>query len=302
MKPYTFYLIGLLTLGALTSCSDDDVLSGETDPRSSYFMPDEQDTSAEAELRKQFFAKEGSYLLFNDTLRYEPLGVDRYGETQYLLEKLDLDYVIGGVRSSKKYHFVFLNTDREKQDAVKFLQAYVLPHLSTRLRPYSWFVLKTLTEEFLNDLTDLKTFAGERTIAIALGDISTATDDEKLSLSREILTTVVGNILSGVDKPMTPFYEPGNGFYGNYFDYETDEDNMETLLQHGFLVRGLSIWFNSEANGIYPNQAQDVTSYVKLCLSSTPEEVHRQYADYPLVLKKFEIINTLIYQLGYIPE
>ena len=153
MKPYTFYLAGLLTLGALGSCSDDDVLSGETDPRSSYFMPDEQDTSAEAELRRQFFAKEGSYLLFNDTLRYEPLGVDRYGETQYLLEKLDLDYVIGGVRSSKKYHFVFLNTDREKQDAVKFLQTYVLPHLSTRLRPYSWFVLKTLTEEFLNDLT-----------------------------------------------------------------------------------------------------------------------------------------------------
>ena len=77
---------------------------------------------------------------------------------------------------------------------------------------------------------------------------------------------------------------------------------METLLQHGFLVRGLSIWSNAEANGIYPKQVQDVTSYVKLCLSSTPEEVHRQYADYPLVLKKFEIINTLIYQLGYIPE
>ena len=121
-------------------------------------------------------------------------------------------------------------------------------------------------------------------------------------LSREIMTTVMGNILSGVDKPMTPFYEPGNGLYGNYFDYETDEDNMETLLQHGFLVRGLSIWSNAEANGIYPKQVQDVTSYVKLCLSSTPEEVHRQYAEYPLVLQKFEIINALIYQLGYIPE
>lgn len=302
MKPYTFYLAGLLTLGALASCSDDDVLSGETDPRSSYFMPDEQDTSAEAELRRQFFAKEGSYLLFNDTLRYEPLGVDRYGETQYLLEKLDLDYVIGGVSSSKKYHFVFLNTDREKQDAVKFLQAYVLPHLSVRLRPYSWFVLKTLTEEFLNDLTELKTFAGERTIAIALGDISTATDDEKLSLSREILTTVVGKILAGAGRQMDTFYEQSNGFYGNYFDYETDEDNMETLLQHGFLVRGISIWSNAEANGIYPKQVQDVTSYVQLCLSSTPEEVHRQYAEYPLVLQKFEIINALIYQLGYIPE
>ena len=76
-------LMGAMAL--MQGCKDDSVTDVPTDVVAP-FMPAAADDSEEAQLRREFYATYGSFLLFNDTLQHYETGRDVNGEVRYFTE------------------------------------------------------------------------------------------------------------------------------------------------------------------------------------------------------------------------
>ena len=62
MKIYNYILAGFVSLGFLSSCGNEDSLIGEEIQINNIFLPDANDHSKVAELRRTFYKKENSFL------------------------------------------------------------------------------------------------------------------------------------------------------------------------------------------------------------------------------------------------
>ena len=96
MKHLTHYYIGMLLAGALgflAACSSDEELLTPSGEDANFFLPKEDDHSAEAELRRDFFDATGVYLFFNDTLRHEYVGESADGYPVYETEMLEMGWI-----------------------------------------------------------------------------------------------------------------------------------------------------------------------------------------------------------------
>ena len=90
-------------MALMQGCKDDSVTDVPTDVVAP-FMPAAADDSEEAQLRREFYATYGSFLLFNDTLQHYETGRDVNGEVRYFTELLDLTYEVGmSTYSNSKY-------------------------------------------------------------------------------------------------------------------------------------------------------------------------------------------------------
>lgn len=176
---YCFIYMSVLLLIGVVACGDEDALTPEVDTITDCFAPDPNATDEESVLRREFYTTEKSYLLFNDTLRHEELGIDYNGDMQYKTELLDIGYTLGSgmVGGSIDYKYGYLQSIEDKRAAVTFLKEYVLPHLSTSLKPFSWFVPASISYMSGNTMVTLTAVAGQRSVVIAVGsDITSKTD------------------------------------------------------------------------------------------------------------------------------
>ena len=109
---YCFIYISVLLLLGVVACGDEDALTPEVDTITDCFAPDPNATDEESVLRREFYTTEKSYLLFNDTLRHEELGIDYNGDMQYKTELLDIGYTLGSgmVGGSIDYKYGYLHS------------------------------------------------------------------------------------------------------------------------------------------------------------------------------------------------
>lgn len=304
MMKYYSLLFGCLCLGILAACSGEDELTAIPDTTTNYFAPDPNATDPESVLRRKFYEEENSYLLFNDTLRHEPRGIDFNGDTYYFTETLDMGYLLGQNSSTDvtKYAYEYLQTMDEKEDAVLFLKQYILPQLSSQLRPFSWFITRSITNlTFYNTYEALN---GQRSIAIAVGySISDMTTEEKEVLANRVLSATLSSSISAKEKELTDFYAFGDEFYGNFFSTDDNPDsdldiNMKHLNEAGFIVSG-EFW-GMEMVGIYPTKNKDVSSFIELVTKYNEQEIEEIYGEYKIVIEKAQIMRNLITSQGFI--
>ena len=112
------------------ACEGEDPLQpshADTNP----FSVDDNANDEESLLRKNFFSRNGSYLLYNDTLNDG--------------ERLDIGYVMTASQNNNVYIYEYLKTIEEKSLAADFVEQYLLPHLGKRLRPFAFLLVKTQT-------------------------------------------------------------------------------------------------------------------------------------------------------------
>lgn len=302
MKYHTLLLYSLCLLG-MTACGGEDELTALHDTMTDCFAPDPNATDAESALRRKFYETEKCYLLFNDTLRHVKQGTDFNGDDYYFTETLDMGYTVGTNSSTviSTYTYEYLQTFEEKETATAFLQEYVLPHLPSSLRPFSWFVACSITND--TDYTPLEALGGQRSVAVAVGySLENLTTEEKKTLATSILTTTLGNSLQAQEKALTPFYDICDGLYEGNFNIDVPEDydlNMIALNEAGFIVEGL-FWGMFPSTQIYPSKTQDLISFTQLVMNHTQQEVEELYAGFPKVIEKAEILREVIEKLGYI--
>lgn len=296
-----FYYIFLILVSVMAvSCSEDGVTPHLKDTTLA-FLPAADDNSEEAQLRRDFYQTYGSFLLFNDTLQHEALGKDVNGDMHYFTEVLDLTYQVGmSTESNEKFKVTLLTDMDQKRAAVQYIKDYLLVHLTGKLKPYSWLLVDKIQRDFIGSVSSPYAATGQRAIALACNVLPRLTDDQKQQYTAQVMTTIIAKLAGDNAASFNDFLQVSAAYYdGSFTAPTTSAENTEMLNQAGFISRGTNE-FKQETNGRYPSQDQDIKAYARLIVSSTAEANAKKYADYPLVLKKCDIMRKTLKSLGYV--
>ena len=295
------YILLFISLVVFTACGSDDVVVSVKDI-SVPFLPAADDNSEEATLRRRFYSEYGSYLLFNDTLQHELVGVDANGDAKYDTELIDVDYEIGMSTSTNNvYRFELLNDIEAKRGAVVFLEDYILSHISGKLAPFSWLIVNNITcyDKGYGVTTKPYAVIGQRTVVVAAQLLPRLSAAQKEQYKRQVMNIIIAQLALDHADMFAEMYALSIGNYGGTFDTpDTNEQNTHILAEAGFICRG-SIDIMGEKNGCYPSKELDVKAFARLVAANTQAAVEARYADYPLVIAKAAIMRKILTTLGY---
>ena len=264
-------------------------------------------SGAFAQICQDFYVETGCYLLLNDTLKHEYVGVDMYGNPVYETELLDLTY---GITSTRQWKFVFdyaIDEDRVRE-AVDIVKNNILASMDTVYYPYSFLLVETLKatayliEEGAlvgswSELHEESDYVGSRAIALSmsrlLADPHDFVDKFLKKLLIEHLTT---NVLQD-------FYAYGNAYYGRneiVGEFSSEED---FLRQTGVLSFTSSWEEDEDGNTVLVfydvSYLDDRDKYLEVILEGKEEEFKQEYADYDVILRKLELLKQAIVDLGF---
>lgn len=279
----------------LASCGgDEDIDVSFRDP-SLNFQPAQDDQSFTAQLRRQFQEKYGSYLLFTDTLQHVYQGDDPNGSPVYFTERLDIDYSVGGTTATNaRYNYTIIEGDSLRKEAVDFMEQYIMPHFTGRLKPYSWLLcVRVNGHDNMNRPITANTYSqvGQRAAVVAFNYIFrfNRNDTQKQRFANRVINGVVGQLAYNNTDAFTRFYAYSSEYYDRTFT--SPAPSVREQHEQGFISRGA---------GSYPSQRADLNSYVSTLVSNDYETLQRRYADYPVILQKLSTCREIMQQLGYV--
>ncbi len=279
------------------SCSESEELtpSGKQD---NYFEVPADATDMESVYRKEFFENTGAYLLYNDTLRHELLGEDRYGNQVFFTETIDLSWTLNE-NSSTKYLFAYLKSWEEKQIAGDFVQDAILTCFSSQASPYSILLVDSISSwgkngdygDYFVKEADIRFYIGTRCTALAMHHLSEMTENEKTNLAQQIILNIIMSSLPNYQGYLMKTYDSyANNRYGNYLFYLPAGTDVRDL---GFLHTLVS--YGSE---ICPSKTQDLEMYLELIFTQTSEEVKITYKDFPAIIAKYNLLHEILKDMG----
>lgn len=296
-------LIFVAILGLLSSCAD----SEDTTPSyadQNLFAPSDDDQSETAQIERNFYKDNGCYLLFNDTLKKEQNGVDAYGNPIWKLQLVDVGYpVIGDVGASYEYTYKYLTDVEQQKKAANLVQEKIAKVLGKGC-PYSFLVVDSIyTWTYRNGQRQLATvnswstqllenryLNGTRCVALSLCGDKAYNDED---FFQEIILEIVYSKLSRVDPAkLKDFYSTGLPYYQVYkrdlgYAYEVDDDQAR---QFGFWS-DYNMYF-------FATKSDDLRKFSDAVCTYSLDEAKKMMQNYPLVIKRFEMIRNLLISLG----
>lgn len=304
MKRMKIYLC-LMLLISVWACSKEDSIIPR-DSEVNLFYPN-RFSGAYVQICQDFYAETGCYLLLNDTLKHEYVGVDMYGNPVYKTELVDLTY---GITSTRQWKFVFdYATEEERvQKAADIVKNNILASMDTAYYPYSFLLVETLKATAYqieegdlvgswSELHEESDYVGSRAIALSmsrlLADPQEFADKFLKKLLIKLLTT---NVLKD-------FYAYGNAYYGRneiVGEFDTEED---FLRQTGILSFTSSWEEDEDGNAVLVfydvSYLDDRDKYLEAILERKEKEFKQKYADYDVILRKLELLKQAIVELGF---
>lgn len=305
MKKYLFPLVAVTLCTLVAACGGEDDLE-PTYADDNRFVAADSLTNPVSALRSEFYRETGSYLLFNDTLRHDSIGIDANGHTVYATELLDVSYNMTSNGTETAFKYDYLTRLSDMQRGVDFLKGYVLPHLGTKLKPFSWLLVNHITRYTVTDGVyaydaEPQFAVGPRATALAIEGLQDMDADSQKDYAATVLVDLMGSRMAALSAAtLSPFTQYANGLYEKNVDnpHYDNEGNLEDMHQAGFLdgyyTWGFLIW------GKYPAQSDDIVAFVKLVLTQSAEEVSETYADYPTIISKYNAMRALLVSLGYV--
>lgn len=302
----SLYIAGCGLCAALLAagCSEE-ALTPSHEYRYDTFMPDPAAQDSTSILRREFYAETGSYLLFNDTLQHRFLGYDYNDNEVYFTEVLDIGYITGATTNTRSmYEYVLLDGLEEQKQALAFLESYVLPHLSSTLKPFSWLLVKDISGEPAGAYDGTRVYpdavSGERCVAVDCGYVLKNSDESLLeAYTQRVMNIFLSDILLDRWSEFGDFRALSQSYYGGTFEYANEADNTRILREAGFLVKGKNS-IGELASGCYPSYEDDLATYITYALLLDDELIEASYGQYPVVMEKFLIYKEILKNLGYV--
>lgn len=305
MKHLTHYYIGMLlagTLGFLAACSSNEELLAPSGEDVNFFLPKEDDHSAEAALRRDFFDETGIYLFFNDTLRHDLNGMDVNGAPVYATEVLNFRYSLTGYYNAA-YAFGYYQTQEEKAAAAEMIKADFLPHLSQNLLPFSVLLVNGIRESsYGSTWKDLAYKSNIYCIAIDTKDVMYLGAGERREIAQAVLTKLVEKGIKDLnwDDYQGPFYDlipekVVNSFMGDLIP-GWDRTQVEALYELGFIS-----YYKDWSDEFYYDtpSSYDWEDFFELVMNTPWEEIEAQYGAYSLLMQRMELVRQAILATGY---
>lgn len=283
--------IGLIFL--LISCGKEDWLTNIS-PEINFFAVGDEEVGEEADLRREFFDRTGVYVVFNDTLgtrEKETVGGDKV--LHYEVIRWEWNMLTGSVADS----FVCYPYDEleEKKLALRFIEEEVLTSVPDLFYPYSILILdrfvwfKDYYGIYFEAPVDLPAYAAMQVTALACGNLSSLSENEKEKLKNEMISEMICSKISKItDEDLAGFYSYSEDYYDVY------SFNVPSPIQSvGFLDTYYYTWgvtFNS--------RNYDLLAYVEEVFELSESEFRDTYSDYPVVLQKMEELVRVLNQYG----
>lgn len=303
---YLCILMALVSF-VLLSCSDEEDTT-PTHADINKFAPADEDQSVEAQIRRDFKSKTGSYLLFNDTLSKQRTGEDMYGNPVYKVETLDIGYEMVGFGNSYVYTFDYIKTDAEKQKAAQLVEEKLAKKLGDIL-PFSLILANRINvwkynkqgvlvpaDDSWNDVVPNPIFVlGSRSLAVSMENGEAYDDD---TFFNSMLEDIVYNKLKA----------QGNSFLQDFYNAVNDYTRVTSTRKDrlGYerkvddeLARSLGFVKDYSRNYFVSSQESDTRQYLKILLSEKQEEYEAEFAAYPICLKRFSVMRAKIQELGF---
>ena len=291
-------LAACMAVMLMTACGDDDeTLGTEYQDPTNNFIPNPSANDDTSVLRREFKEKYGSYLLFTDTLQHYQIGIDVNGDPKYFTELLNILYAVGQslpLTDTQKYTYF---TDIEEQrKVVDYMDQYILNHITGKLRPFSWFLAKTI-EVTDNQRRVTRPFAacGQRTIVVSLGQALRLSESGKKTLATRILNTIIGQLAQNNSSAFTDFFAISGALYSRSMSVPEGTTRDKYLFDNGFISPS-----TSNANLYFPSQKDDLQAYSLVVISYTDERIEKTYGQYPLVMSKIRMMKEVLTKLGYV--
>lgn len=291
-------LAACMAVMLMTACGEDDeTLGTEYQDPTNNFIPNPSANDDTSVLRREFKEKYGSYLLFTDTLQHYQIGIDVNGDPKYFTELLNILYAVGQslpLTDTQKYTYF---TDIEEQrKVVDYMDQYILNHITGKLRPFSWFLAKTIeVKDNRNNITRPFAACGQRTIVVSLGQALRLSESGKKTLATRILNTIIGQLAQNNSSAFTDFFAISGALYSRSMSVPEGTTREKYLFENGFISPS-----TTSANLYYPSQKDDLQAYSLVVISYTDERIEKTYGQYPLVMNKIRIMKEVLTKLGYV--
>lgn len=258
--------------------------------RNGFSVP-EGATDAESLLRKSFFERTGSYLLFDDTLRSGVVGKDEQGKTLYSYELLDIGYSITS-SSKNRYSYTYYKTMEEKQLATDFAEKRILNAVGNNLHPYSILVVHQVHESVQKygewNKTNIDFYIGKRCLALSVSNIASMTEEQRNKLELKILEGIITIKVTALgNNYLSKFYESCKAYYN------------ETRSSFPQITEVKTIGFLSSGSYKFPTNAEDLKAYLKAFFTQTEKDFMQEYEAYPEVQIKYNLLKDLIKEVGF---
>ncbi len=288
---------------SLFSCGDKgDDITPEA-PAKNYFAADANATDDESLLRKEFYKNNGCYLLFNDTLRHDSIGVKPNSEITYQTETIDVPYIMSS-QAYFAYKYTYIKDIEKKRAAANFIENNILPHLGVKLRPYSWLLVNSITKYAVNDNSyiydsEQTSVVGNRATAIGIQDIFNMDESDIQLFAKDLSASIVADKVSSQEASIiAPFTKFSDSFYDTTSQTtpSDDESNMELMQESGFIcphtISGFVFY------GYYPSKVEDIKAFAKLVVENDEQYVKDTYNN-EIILEKYMVMKNIILSLGY---
>lgn len=285
------YILGFVIAVCLWACSKEDWPSNDQ-LEVNFFAVPEGATGEEAELRRKFFDKTGVYLLFSDTLGCRNITT-LSGETIVEWQVVDLMWNMNTNSFADSLGFFPYQVIGKKEAAAKFVQDELLTGLPELFYPYSILLTERLVlfENFYGTYVpgEVAVYSGMQATAIALGDIATASDEEKETLKNEIMKAMIVNNLSLIkDSDLAVFYSYSTDYY------DISSWNVPSPVESvGFLPTYASSWMVT-----FNTKSLDVLAYVEEIFNLSETKFRETYAEYSVVIEKMEEMVKVLRKYG----
>lgn len=296
-----FYFIPFLTIIGLSACTEEAAVVPDLQDVTKPFMPAPDDQSEEAQLRREFYDRYGSFLLFNDTLQHDVLGEDVNGDTHYFTEVLELEYEVGmNTSASEKFTYTLLNDMESKRKALQYIEENILIHFSGKIKPFSWLLVDKINRKSAEGtISSPYAASGERAIVVACNMLFALNESQKELFTAQIMNTIISKPVNDNIEAFGDFLAISDAYYnGTFTDPGSTTENMKILNSVGFICRGRS--YGKDTNGVYPDQELDLSTFARKIIANDAEKLQKDYQDYPLVLQKCDLMRNTLKALGYV--
>lgn len=293
----------LLAVSLLASCSKEDDLT-PSGARDEWFTLSPTDTAGSPlnALRYRFYEENNVHLMFNDTLRHELRGTYADGSPYWYTEVIDFSYSMESTPGSYRWEYV---TDFEEQKkSAAFLEKYILSHLGGVMSPYSVFLVKDLEERYGSGWRTIDFYSGMRCFVLNVSDVLELEDEEEIAVwgndffYNMLNTKFTDMYYANEVGAFAEFDSFSAEYYGAYLDefeqWEEEDPTQEELYEIG-LFEFFDVW-----GKYFPYANRDRRDYLQKIFYWEEEVPFEEYfADYPVMVKKYEALKKVIEDLGY---
>ena len=246
----------------------------------------------EADLKREFYARNGSYLIFNDTL-----SAVRDASGNLKVETVDFEWSLTSSGDDTD-EWEFFETIEEQRAAAEIVEKHILPYIKDgAMRPYSVLPFKSIVTSSGKIVYYKDNW---RCFGVNLAEIMPAADDaERKALVLDMFKRIYKGKYSSSSEEADPFHEVCAEYSGeyicDYFPEWEDERDMEIIYSVGYISYKTN---KKPYNEKFLTKSNDYTDFVNLVFDNTTEEVYAKYGRYEKIILKYEMIKALVEKAG----